>query len=502
VFGTPGNRQVRIIPYICALFNIPAILFIILMFYFYLTNVSKCPPKFAIANGFAFGAAPECLEGLNAASLALVSRNRNTSHMFAFYAGQHQSIRGFHTMFKSNVEHTSETIRTMSDLGMPNSISCVLSGPFTNAQKRQVEAKMAIDRQRIIAAFQFLSVNNERYEDLKETPLGNEFPEPLIVDSSEEDEDGNDPQEHIFETTVFFPDGSEVTPASGGHVNAHTFTVEALKRNLQGSASSLLTSRPTREYANDIGKHFLVDSFPLQFPYGLGGPREKRVTKVEYHECLEYYLRVANSNFMRPDFILLIHSLWEKERAMKSANFRCRTKMNDESIASKIALISPEAIEEEAQRRLNGEHRRGFTQTPAKLFFDTLEIACKSMAHTNEAAKNARRKMFSMWYSICAPGIFFTISPCDETNFRLRLYIGRAEVSDIMQALQYKLFAVYFKLLTYNVTFYFSTFFQVQTSQKKTVLVISKCVVNKEHVTLEQVLSISLLFSILLYQIY
>jgi hypothetical protein len=208
------------------------------------------------------------------------------------------------SVLESNIEHISETIRTMSDLGMPNSISCVLSGPFTNAQKRHVEARMAIDRQRIIAAFQFISVNNVRYQDLNETPLENEFPEPLIVDSSEEDEDGNDPQEHIFETTVFFPDGTEVTPASGGHVNAHTFTVEALKQNLQGSASSLLTSRPTREYANDIGMHFLVDSFPLQFPYGLGGPREKRVTKVEYHECLEHYLGVANSNFMRPDFIL------------------------------------------------------------------------------------------------------------------------------------------------------------------------------------------------------
>eukprot|EP00978_Attheya_sp_CCMP212_P015248 scaffold39271_cov59-Attheya_sp.AAC.1 len=57
---------------------------------------------------------------------------------------------------------------------------------------------MAIDRQRIIAAFQLLSVNNERYEELNEALLANEFPEPLIVGSSEEDEDGNDPQEHIL----------------------------------------------------------------------------------------------------------------------------------------------------------------------------------------------------------------------------------------------------------------------------------------------------------------
>ena len=64
------------------------------------------------------------------------------------------------------------------------------------------------------------------------------------------------------------------------------------------------------------------------------------------------------------------------------------------------------------------------------MLLDGIDTSCKAMAHTNQASKSARRRMFSMWYSICSPGIFFTVSPCDETNFRLRLYIGRAEVSE------------------------------------------------------------------------
>jgi hypothetical protein len=178
-----------------------------------------------------------------------------------------------------------------------------------------------------------------------------------------------------------------------------------------------------------------MDSFPLQFPYGIGGPRETRVTKVSYLECLAYYLRVANKNFMRSDFILIIHSLYEKEKAMKTVSIRCGAKQDDISLAARIAVLDPTKLAEEAQRRLDNRRSTGYSDTnpntPEKLFFDTLEVSCKAMAHTNHASKSARRKMFSMWYSICSPGIFFTISPCDETNFRMRLYIGRAEVSYI-----------------------------------------------------------------------
>jgi hypothetical protein len=393
--------------------------------------VSRKPPPFSIANGNAFGKAPQSLEALNMVEVSMVSRNRNTSHMFAFYAGQHQSIKGFHTLFKSNLPHTTETIRKMSDLGLPNAMSCVLAGPFTTSQKAQVMARTTICRTRLLAAFTFLQSNNVRYLDLPVNQTDYVFPDPLVIDSSEEEEGSDDPRENIFESNVFFPDGSEVDASTGGHSSSNRFTLEYFRRNLQGTATSVMTSRPTPIYASDLAKEFLVDSFPLQFPYGIGGPKDKRETKVEYLDMLQYYMRVADCNFMRHDFILLVHSLWEKEKAMKSAMIRCRVKLtNGESVAQQIGQLRVEDLENEMEIRVNGARREGrHGMSSAKMLLDGIDTSCKAMAHTNQASKSARRQMFSMWYSICSPGIFFTVSPCDETNFRLRLYIGRSEVS-------------------------------------------------------------------------
>jgi hypothetical protein len=390
----------------------------------------KTPPPFSIVNGNYFGKAPESLEVLNDIERGLVSRNRNTSHMFSFYAGQHQSIRGFHSLFKSNVNHTCESLRRMTDLSLPNSMSCVLTGPFTPAQKAQVMTRTTVNRTRLMSAFSFLHENNVRYRDLTLEGVDYEYPKPLYVDTSIAEEGTDDPRERIYEVTAFFPDGSEVTETAGGHGNANKFTLEYLQRNINSADETLLTSRPTREHAPDFAEDFLVDSFPLQFPYGIGGPKSTRKTKVSYFDMLKYYLRIADRNFMRHDFILLVHSLWEKEKAMTTAYIRAPLKMsNGESLAQRVGNLRTEDLIEEANIRINQRNRESFVQTPAKLFFDTIETSCKAMAHTNQASKLARRRMFSMWYSMCSPGIFFTVSPCDETNFRLRLYIGRAQVS-------------------------------------------------------------------------
>jgi hypothetical protein len=42
----------------------------------------------------------------------------------------------------------------------------------------------------------------------------------------------------------------------------------------------------------------------------------------------------------------------------------------------------------------------------------------------DEAAKEARTKLFSMWYSFGPPSVFFTISPGDKCSFWMKLYIN------------------------------------------------------------------------------
>ncbi len=54
----------------------------------------------------------------------------------------------------------------------------------------------------------------------------------------------------------------------------------------------------------------------------------------------------------------------------------------------------------------------------------SVTAACKSIPYSDEAAKEARTKLFSMWYNFGPPAVFFTISPGDECNFRIKLYLN------------------------------------------------------------------------------
>ena len=63
-------------------------------------------------------------------------------------------------------------------------------------------------------------------------------------------------------------------------------------------------------------------------------------------------------------------------------------------------------------------------QHSATSLIHTVTAACKNIPYTDEAAKEARTKLFSMWYSIGPPAAFFTISPGDECSFRINLFVN------------------------------------------------------------------------------
>jgi hypothetical protein len=61
---------------------------------------------------------------------------------------------------------------------------------------------------------------------------------------------------------------------------------------------------------------------------------------------------------------------------------------------------------------------------PPNQLIHTVSAACKSIPYSDEAAKEARAKLFSMWYTFGPPAVFFTISPGDECSFRIKLYLN------------------------------------------------------------------------------
>ena len=51
-----------------------------------------------------------------------------------------------------------------------------------------------------------------------------------------------------------------------------------------------------------------------------------------------------------------------------------------------------------------------------------VETSCRPIGHSNEAADYSRKRYMAMWNYFGPPSLFFTISPCDEVSFKMKLY--------------------------------------------------------------------------------
>ena len=65
---------------------------------------------------------------------------------------------------------------------------------------------------------------------------------------------------------------------------------------------------------------------------------------------------------------------------------------------------------------------RKFYNRTIQRMFSSISISCQSVGQSNDAAKVARKKYFSLWHLFGSPAVFFTVSPCDECSWRVRLY--------------------------------------------------------------------------------
>ena len=60
-------------------------------------------------------------------------------------------------------------------------------------------------------------------------------------------------------------------------------------------------------------------------------------------------------------------------------------------------------------------------------FLKSVTTSCKILGHTAEAAKEARKKVYALSDYFGPHSIFFTITPDDECNFRVRMYANQGK---------------------------------------------------------------------------
>ena len=127
------------------------------------------------------GHAPDLLSDLNPVELSLITKTSIHCQSFIFFAGSHQSIKGWHTFFKGRSGENVGNISLMTESGWKGKMLVVLCGPFTSAQKVLTLARMHVRPDVIIQAWIWLKNNNYRYRMI-EIPHVDSIPLPHIMD--------------------------------------------------------------------------------------------------------------------------------------------------------------------------------------------------------------------------------------------------------------------------------------------------------------------------------
>ena len=140
-------------------------------------------PVDAIANGFLIGEPPEELKVLNEVEFALVSKVRIYSHTWIFFAGCHRHIKGWHTFFKNRNQENVGNLNLLQMAGLKGKILVALCGPFTSTQRALTRHKCSVDPGKVIAAHNWLRMNNFYYFD-DPILLEGDIPIPYIIEDS------------------------------------------------------------------------------------------------------------------------------------------------------------------------------------------------------------------------------------------------------------------------------------------------------------------------------
>jgi len=382
---------------------------------------------FAIANNCCVGSPPACLVELTEIELACITPVKSHGHCFSHTGGAHKKLKGSLSCCKVDTGGTVRSALQLDVLGLRQNIVVILHGKMTPRQREMAKKKNKLRVDKVLRALEWLLVHNEEWKqvemDLNE--VRNSLKNPVVVDASTAD-NGQESDNNV-ETTesfrVFFPDGT-MSSLNGGQEKIEEFR-ELLKAATESGCNLEFQCDLARESVRDFADNNLVNACLLQFPHGRGGMHERREladgtlsTSVDVESCVEHLSKLSQPHLHRELFSLILCNLTMKQAMLRTACWRVRSKNNAKDFAQELTA-------DDVSNAINQRESGGLsTNSTGGRFLSAIDAVTGSVAHTNEAAKRARRDGEALQHHFGMASVFLTVSPDDNNSWVVQLLAG------------------------------------------------------------------------------
>ena len=277
-------------------------------------------PNYGIKNGWFHGNTPPELLELTDVEFASISPVRFYGHILSYYGGA-KGIKGWHSLVTVDQKKVGTALHGFNQIEeIPNRIAVVLSGPFTARQKEKILKQLTIRRDKCLIAWEWLRHNNQKIADLLIDFDPENIPEPILIDKARVTDLEIDCNVELQEEfTVMFPD-STLNDCQGG---------QEMTTDLKSIVEQIRKTDPNNFQIASTGTQYTFESqgeawvlaFLKQYPYGRGGPNEKRTDhadendwKVSMEDYLIHVNSISNTNFHTQLFTLCSYNVLQKKK--------------------------------------------------------------------------------------------------------------------------------------------------------------------------------------------
>ena len=390
-------------------------------------------PYNSIVNGNYVGCAPKELTDLTPVELALLSPVKGYGYCFSYGGGKQMQLKGTMTFMRveeKKIARSAAQVEELTSVAKPIGVSeCVvvlLNGKMTLSQKER--ARNTIRVEKLMTAVEWLIENNVNWRSTDLETYRNEFKEksPVIIDKSEivESENENIEKQDLFK--CYFPDGT-LDEHQGGLESREAFQKYVQEMAKDGRFNIDLKLDLEKKFAMSDDDVF-VSGCLLQFPYGVGGLKEKRLSKagdqsVSESSDVEGFVRHLNRlsfmEFQEPMFQLICYSMICKLKLIRRSRLQLRGKQTANSLANGLTAQDLSAT----TRAHAVGNRHGGTAASRKLL-SAVDACSQALPHTNQASKSARSTNEAMQHHFGIPSIFFTVTFDDENSLLMQILHG------------------------------------------------------------------------------
>ena len=176
-----------------------------------------------------------------------------------------------------------------------------------------------------------------------------------------------------------------------------------------------------RESVTDYKDNNLVNACLIQFPYGTGGVNEerylseKKIGFMDIESYVSHVSRISRPHFHEELFVLILYNMKMKIKMVRGASWRVRH-------MSTASLLATELNEEDIDIAVKNRRAGMLSSGTGEQFLKAIDAIGRGVAHTNEAAKKARRTAECLQHNFGMPTHFLTVTPDDDNSILVQSY--------------------------------------------------------------------------------